>query len=290
MAFREEEYISERVRRNYRQIRDRLGEIEKYGDIRDEVLELLENPRLKVIDRCDEAMGQALFAAGLIDDPSGFARYFDDIRCKKVCSFPGAPGSGLGDHHAYPGGLVNHTSTGIELALATADVYRRAYGLESDREILILAMTLHDVAKATLLAWDDDGTYPKEFPIARTEAHHILSMSEAISRGFPFRLVKAMCHCHVRFESFDRDLRDYLRAAFLIAGKELPVKEVTIGAEDIICKFADGDYYIGKLAMRTIMSSAGSEGLDREAVYKMLSSESEYALFRGRPWSLTIGV
>ena len=47
MAFREEEYISERVRRNYRQIRDRLGEIEKYGDIRDEVLELLENPRLK---------------------------------------------------------------------------------------------------------------------------------------------------------------------------------------------------------------------------------------------------
>ncbi|NLD12885.1 MAG: hypothetical protein GX668_05280, partial [Firmicutes bacterium] len=77
MAFREEEYISERVRRNYRQIRDRLGEIEKYGDIRDEVLELLENPRLKVIDRCDEAMGQALFAAGLIDDPSGFARYFD---------------------------------------------------------------------------------------------------------------------------------------------------------------------------------------------------------------------
>ncbi|MGB4525286.1 MAG: hypothetical protein WBI46_07725, partial [Bacillota bacterium] len=98
MAFREEEYISERVRRNYRQIRDRLGEIEKYGDIRDEVLELLENPRLKVIDRCDEATGQALFAAGLIDDPSGFARYFDDIRCKKVCSFPGAPGSGLGDH------------------------------------------------------------------------------------------------------------------------------------------------------------------------------------------------
>lgn len=281
MAFYEGEYVSALIKSNYRLIRDRLGEIRTYEALRDEVVSLLEDPRLEVLDRCDEALGEVLLGNGYIDDISGFTEYFDGIRSKKVNSFIGSAGSRLGDHHAYPGGLVNHTAANIELALSVAGVYQQVYRLQSDGELLILAMALHDLAKATVLAWDDHGMYPEEFRIAGTEAHHILSLSEAVYRGFPFSLVKAMCFCHVRLESIAEDLRNYLQAAFLIAGRGLSVDEVTIDLEDVICFLADSDVSIGKLAMEAVTSTAKSDGLSRDDLFKLLSSQSEFAVFKG---------
>lgn len=73
---------------------------------------------------------------GLFRDPDFRARFF---------AAPGAKAL----HHAYIGGLAEHTGEVIELCLRVAEVFPQL-----DRDLLLTAAILHDIGKMEELSWD----------------------------------------------------------------------------------------------------------------------------------------
>ena len=177
--------------------------LDEYRGYKPELLNILQNPQLKFLDHYPHESAESLYHAGLISDIAVFNEYMTKICPRERASgqkisFQTAPGSRMHDHHSYPGGLVYHTTADIELALNIAAVYQRIYHLEIKQEIMIFALVLHDIAKATVFPWNECGEYPGEIKIAGTEGHHIFSISEAIYREFPLPVIKAMAFCHNR--------------------------------------------------------------------------------------------
>lgn len=278
--FKAEEYVTPDIMEKYQLIKDRLNSVRKYS-CRNLVLKMLDNPELIVLDKIDEKTGSALYENGLIDNPKEFEKYFLEIKKRKRNDFISSPGSELNDHHSYPGGLVYHTATNIELALGVADVYGRIYGLKVDRELLITAMAFHDIAKVFLFSWDNQGTYPDEYQIAGTETHHILSISEAILKEFPFEVVKGMAFCHASFERPEKELEKYLAAAYIITGKAVPKNYILEPeVEDMICLYADSDGFISKWAVEHVVKILMKENFNRQKIYKFLSLQTEYSIFK----------
>ncbi len=83
--------------------------------------------------------------------------------CKKIFSDPtikerflAAPGA-KSIHHAYRGGLLEHTLGVCRLCLAISDLYK-----ELDKEILLVAALFHDLGKAWELASDVSRDYTDE--------------------------------------------------------------------------------------------------------------------------------
>ncbi len=85
-------------------------------DLRELVLDLIENPRLSISS-----------AKPMIS----------------LSESPAAPRK----HHLFPGGLLLHTISVTRLAMAIADVVEELYGIEVDRDILVAAAVLHDLYK-----------------------------------------------------------------------------------------------------------------------------------------------
>ena len=65
----------------------------------------------------------------------------------------GAP-AGVKAHHAYPGGLVEHTVTMMEVALRLRDVYP-----DLDIDLLLVGTFLHDLGKIQELEWETSFLY-----------------------------------------------------------------------------------------------------------------------------------
>jgi 3'-5' exoribonuclease len=103
---------------------------------------------------------------------------------------PGAPRAGVGGHHAYLGGLLEHTVAVATLALELCTLHQRL-----DRDLLLAAALLHDLGKTR------EYTYGAE--IARSEEGRLLGHVELglrllaprypASLGEPRRL--ALEHC-----------------------------------------------------------------------------------------------
>lgn len=68
----------------------------------------------------------------------------------------GAP-AGVKAHHAYPGGLVEHTVTMMEVALKLRDVYP-----DLDIDLLLVGVFLHDLGKIKELSWETSFLYTDE--------------------------------------------------------------------------------------------------------------------------------
>ena len=68
-------------------------------------------------------------------------------------------------HHAYRGGLLEHTLQVVRLCLAVCELYP-----ELDREILLAAAVLHDIGKA----WELDGGISREYTDAGRLLGHIV--------------------------------------------------------------------------------------------------------------------
>ncbi len=88
-----------------------------------------------------------------------------DLRALMNCFFSdenlmadlaGAP-AGIKAHHAYPGGLVEHTVTMMEVALRLREVYD-----DLDIDLLLVGVFLHDLGKIRELAWETSFQYTDE--------------------------------------------------------------------------------------------------------------------------------
>ena len=73
-----------------------------------------------------------------------------------MTDFAGAP-AGIKAHHAYPGGLVEHTVTMMEIAVKLRDIYPTL-----DIDLLLVGVFLHDLGKIRELAWETSFLYTDE--------------------------------------------------------------------------------------------------------------------------------
>jgi hypothetical protein len=186
--------------------------------LRRELLGLLKGPRLEIFARRPQeaAIMAQLKAAGLLDPAA--AKLFPD----GAMPFIAAPGGVWLGHHSYPGGLVDHTLFNLRSGLGLAAAYRRTYKIEIDEDAVRAAAIMHDMGKTAALPWNADGTLPAvEMQVAGTGLHHIISISEALARGWPSRLVVCVASAHsppLPGPDLDK-LVSYLRAAAIISGK-----------------------------------------------------------------------
>ena len=105
-----------------------------------------------------------------------------------------SPG-GRSIHHAYPGGLLQHTVATVKLALALCDLLEQVYGAEVDRDIVISAAVLHDIMKAACYEEKEDGTYIYS-PLGERLDHITLAVAELAREGFPLEVLHAVAAHH----------------------------------------------------------------------------------------------
>jgi 3'-5' exoribonuclease len=94
-------------------------------------------------------------------------------------------------HHAYIGGLAEHTSEVVELCLKVCEIFPRL-----DRDLLLTAAMLHDIGKLEELRWDTAFDYTD---VGTLVGHIVLGEQrtrEAMDRieGFPEELKLRLSH------------------------------------------------------------------------------------------------
>ncbi len=146
-----------------------------------------------------------------------------------------SPAAGGPGHHYYPGGLAVHAVENIDVSLGWADTVAKVHGVDNtNRDIIIAALTLHDWAKVWYL-WDAaSGTIkrPDWFPaywggeqgIAKWRwmgGHGAIVYAELMKRGAPAELVIATAAAHFDpYWDIDRvDGKEGLNAALAEAAK-----------------------------------------------------------------------
>jgi len=98
-------------------------------------------------------------------------------------------------HHAYPGGLLDHTLGVVEIAEKLIEVYRETYGAEVNRDIVIAAAILHDLFKYYQYEHDPltGGYRPRSDWYF---SHDFLMVAELSVRGAPDPLIRAVAETH----------------------------------------------------------------------------------------------
>ena len=173
-----------------------------------------------------------------------------------------APGSGYGSHHAYPGGLITHVATNVNITSAIVDTYTEVYGYDVDRDIAMASQLLHDLHKPYVFQWQADASSRTEQPLAGTGEHHALSLAELLVRKAPADLVvaQACAHTHPGGEADEALVVNWLSAAAIIAGvnpvayglldkggKTLPLPR---RQEGFICHLGDHDFVLSVPAVQ----------------------------------------
>ncbi len=111
--------------------------------------------------------------------------------------FETAPGAFAGSHNNFPGGLILHTLTNIELAVSSMEVFEKIYPeTVINRENVITALFLHDMMKSWIMTWKEDlSSYP-DIDVEGHKFHHILIIALAIKEGLDSDLVKTLAAVH----------------------------------------------------------------------------------------------
>ena len=151
-----------------------------------------------------------------------------------VQPFWSTPGSSDGSHHAYPGGLAVHEYFNASMAQQYAAMYDAHYFANQrtvDRDTVVGAALYHDIMKAVVFQWREDGSLLDELTIAGTGAHHLLSGAEAIVHGHTPRFVTTLLSAHAAPSLGDEaKVVDWCRAAAMIAGVD-PVQYGLVKAD-----------------------------------------------------------
>lgn len=118
-------------------------------------------------------------------------------------------------HHSYPGGLLEHTLSTINIAMAICDSVERIYGGRVNRDLVISGVLLHDIFKPLTYERKENGAY-RNSPLGERLDHLTLAASELTRRGFPLDLIHIVVASH---------------------GQSGPISPKTI--EALICHIAD---------------------------------------------------
>ena len=185
-----------------------------------------------------------------------------------------APGAGYASHHAFPGGLVNHTALNVVSAQALVKNNMDVNGLPLDYDAAVGGENLHDLHKPWVFAWQDDHSCRKEQLLAATGEHHVLSIAESIARKVPAQVVvaQACAHEHPATPAGEKLVVGWIKAASIIAGVD-PIKAGLLDKsgntlplprriEGWVVHLADHDFVISTSACR--WTAAALEKLAKE--------------------------
>jgi len=89
----------------------------------------------------------------------------------------------IGGHHYYEGGLIEHIHSVVNLCMDIVDNLEDFYDKELDRDSLISAALLHDLAKQFIIE-DMDGF--RDYKLD----HEVWISCELYSRGFPEKVIE----------------------------------------------------------------------------------------------------
>lgn len=196
--------------------------------LRSDVVALLLNPAPRYIRRYRTpesrvALRDALARAGFVATDAPVEGIVPPVSETGLAQpFWSAPGSDTRGHHSYPGGLCAHELFNARMATQFAQTYDRQYldsthGVSTD--IAIAAAFYHDIMKAAVFQYRDDGTFFDELQIAGTGGHHCLSGAEAIAHGHSARFVTVLLSAHAAPSLGDEaKVVTWCRAAAMIAG------------------------------------------------------------------------
>ena len=110
-------------------------------------------------------------------------------------SFFEAP-AGKSHHHAYPGGLVQHTLSTVKLALAMADNLEKYYGFRGiNRDYVVAGALLHDLYKPAVYQAKPEGGYEVS-KLGNRLDHLTLLMVEAFKAKFPLDFLHVLAASH----------------------------------------------------------------------------------------------
>ncbi|MCW4035678.1 MAG: HDIG domain-containing protein [Candidatus Bathyarchaeota archaeon] len=156
-------------------------------------------------------------------------------------------------HHAYEGGLLQHTVAVVRLVLTICDLVEGVYGGEVDRDVVMAGALLHDLMKCYSYTREGDGF--RTSPLGERVDHLSLLVAELYRRGFPVDVIHAVAAHH---------------------GDQSPVKPKTL--EALILSVADlADSELSRQTMRA------AEYLVREATgrrWRFGSSEEVLEVLR----------
>ncbi|HWQ61394.1 MAG TPA: metal-dependent phosphohydrolase, partial [Negativicutes bacterium] len=171
-----------------------------------------------------EELRQALMAAGLLNPEVTAEQLLPPLAAPDQAPqpFAAAPGSGYASHHAYPGGLAVHTALNVQSSLGLYKGYYDTYGFKLNRDTVLAAQLLHDLAKPWVFQWREDAASLPEYTVAGTGAHHILGIAESVYRGLPAEVVvaQASAHDNAGTPADEARLVGYIKAAAIIAGQD----------------------------------------------------------------------
>jgi hypothetical protein len=196
--------------------------------LRSAVLSVLVEPRPRFMRkyRTQEdrvLLRDALARDGFVDAAAPVSGIFPPVTDSGIAQpFWSAPGSDTNGHHSYPGGLCVHELFNARMATQFAQNYNHLY-FDNARavsgDIAVAAAFYHDIMKAIVFQYRDDGTFLDEVQIGATGAHHCLSGAEAIARGMDANFVIVLLSAHAA-PSLGDEARvvTWARAAARIAG------------------------------------------------------------------------
>ncbi len=108
-----------------------------------------------------------------------------------------APGSSFDSHNNFPGGLIIHTLTNIELAIDNIESFKKIYPkLTIDRDNIVAAFLMHDIMKSWIMTWKDDFTSYPDINVEGHKLHHLLIIAQAINDGLDNKLIKIIASIH----------------------------------------------------------------------------------------------
>ncbi len=98
-------------------------------------------------------------------------------------------------HHAYPGGLLDHTLGVTLIAEKLVEVYSHVYRVSVDRDLVVAASLLHDLFKYYQYERDPltGGFRPRSDWYL---SHDFAMVAELSVRGAPDRLIRAVAEAH----------------------------------------------------------------------------------------------
>lgn len=260
----------------------------KNASLRRMTVEILKNPNPTFMHEYQmpgkkEKVYNQLVSLGLIDTAkTPLAKFMPPYKGTAPQPFYSAPGSGYASHHAYPGGLATHTAVNLKISEGIYNTYIDLFNSSLNRDIIIAAQALHDLAKPFVFQWKDDQSSLTEYQIAGTGAHHIFSLAEVIYRNFPAEEIVAQACAHQTPGNPKEEAAvvGYLTAAAVIAGKDpvaigIVTKENTLPTplkqEGYIVSLGDHDYVLsGPACQKSVKQlktiAAKDYGLSRTAL------------------------
>ena len=98
-------------------------------------------------------------------------------------------------HHAYPGGLVEHTWAVLTIAKNLAEIFERTYHVKVNRDLIIAASILHDIFK--FYQYEKDPITGGFRPRSDWYLSHQFSIIAELSfRGAPEILIRCLAEMH----------------------------------------------------------------------------------------------